>query len=100
MRLPIKPLCEQKRVRRDGTVGGPFFSKAADMFSRNSAFHLEIITWFTSNLTASSASVCWFLMASSATLALKSAEIFRRFVFHLELVKITKFYLTNPIVRI
>jgi hypothetical protein len=49
----------------------PDFSNVADRFSKNSAFHLEIITGFTSNFLDNSASVCWFFTASNATLALK-----------------------------
>src|SRR6185437_1293289 len=53
------PICAYNAwVSTSSFSAAPFFSKAAAIFSRNSAFHLEIITGLTSNLTASSASVC------------------------------------------
>src|SRR5665213_1169139 len=57
------------------------FSKAAPIFSSNSAFQREIIIGLTSNFFASSASVCWFFTASRATLALKAGANFRRVFF-------------------
>jgi hypothetical protein len=44
------------------------------MYSRNSVFHLEIITGLTSNFTPSLESVYYFLLASKVTLALNSIE--------------------------
>src|SRR6185312_4147171 len=76
------PICAYNSwVSTDSCSAGAAFSKAAAIFSSNSAFHLEIITGFTSNFLASSASVCWFFTASRATLALKVGENLRRVCF-------------------
>jgi hypothetical protein len=57
------------------------YSKAAAIFTGNSAFQREIIIGLTSNFLASSASACWFFKTSRATLALMAGANFLRVFF-------------------
>jgi hypothetical protein len=52
--------------------------KVADRFAKNSDFHLEMVTAFTSDFCDNCANVSWFLAASNGTFALNPGVNLRR----------------------
>jgi hypothetical protein len=72
--------------------------KVADRFAKNSDFHLEMVTAFTSNFCDNWAKVSWPLTASRATFALKLGVNLRRVCLVYRLVKLSDF-LTKPLVQ-